>query len=879
MSSNKNEITIKRAADEGDRIKHQRTSLAVNLSCSSNLTDSGNGSLKQINIECNDNPSSPALISNTTQRNKRYRNRSFRDRQVSVNNTSSSVHHDILSNQVSVVLERIENDAECLDKSCEILKQVILTKTKQMFDMQNELSVKTEAILSKSLNQRIDTTPKDKHRNKNLTKQRKQFTFNKRRLFENKLNIKVHSNVNVPVQSNQNLDISNLSTNISSAPILADEREENKTNCTVASKDKYPSNLNVSDDSIFAAVPIGCSTMIHDETSDKDQEPHSNINEIGSHYVTNKDAIPMDITNIQQVRVLCNNGNSLITKQGSKSQFSYQRISVEEHSAKTTQSSLAVNTSTNGLDKDNRHKRSICSTILGEAEQNTNIISTSLQMNTSLDVSNKLCSRGSNISREMLKLNSTVNKNNDTKKEVDGVNIVEMESSKHQETKNNEPCRDPSNVIALKDKIIINEVQGSQSYVEATPYPTCRSVLLKTQLQQNMKQNTSKEYRKSCSEQETRRSKSIILDNSSLNSYSKPQKSIIINESTDDSELSKIQVAKNFEMPPPTRKSKKRLLPLRESSQLLTFSPMENENLLPGHLGLKNRCKKRKKQHENNKLTAVDKHRNVEHINGGGSDRLELGNNSVTCDTKVRQKKPRKVMSKKIIVKQLAGNDDILRRLKENSTNVTQSCISNRNSLNDFQSLNKQSSTRSRMKKAQRINIVMTGLCNDDKNIVKSVVKSLGHAKIESNVTKRTTHVVTTGVRTINLLHGIIRGCWLVSLEWVLKSLENSAWLNPEEYEMTHFSKAVLENRKDRQLFGTAYVPELFAACGQLYIGKGTTPPYNVLKDLIKTAGGHITERPEAAKIIIDAKGLKETWVLDCITTGELQPFDQYRRS
>lgn len=82
-----------------------------------------------------------------------------------------------------------------------------------------------------------------------------------------------------------------------------------------------------------------------------------------------------------------------------------------------------------------------------------------------------------------------------------------------------------------------------------------------------------------------------------------------------------------------------------------------------------------------------------------------------------------------------------------------------------------------------------------DKDIVKSVVKILGLAKIESNVTKNTTHVVTTGIRTINLLHGIIRGCWLVTLEWVLKSLENSTWLNPEKYEIVHFSKAVLVNK------------------------------------------------------------------------------------
>lgn len=67
----------------------------------------------------------------------------------------------------------------------------------------------------------------------------------------------------------------------------------------------------------------------------------------------------------------------------------------------------------------------------------------------------------------------------------------------------------------------------------------------------------------------------------------------------------------------------------------------------------------------------------------------------------------------------------------------------------------------------------------------------MGSAVLETNVTPRTTHVVSAGTRTINLLKGIIRGCWLLSMEWVLKSLESEQWLEPGPYEMVHFSKAV----------------------------------------------------------------------------------------
>lgn len=186
--------------------------------------------------------------------------------------------------------------------------------------------------------------------------------------------------------------------------------------------------------------------------------------------------------------------------------------------------------------------------------------------------------------------------------------------------------------------------------------------------------------------------------------------------------------------------------------------------------------------------------------------------------------------------------------------------------------------------------------------MVKSIATSLGMAEMELNVSRRTTHVVSTGVRTVNLLQAIIRGCWLITLEWVLKSLESNMWLNPEEFEMKHFSKAVLvkfhmlytfthicyayihiyvysqENRKDRQLFGPSYIPELFTACGLIHVENKTTLPHNTLKELIKTAGGHITENPKLARITVGASGLKETWVIDSITTGELQLTKHYQR-
>nr|XP_031835015.1 uncharacterized protein LOC116428061 [Nomia melanderi] len=947
MSSNKNKNKIieKYVLDESDSLEHQHSSLAVNLSCSSNLTNFENSLPEQVNVKYNVNVPSTVIVSNAISEHSKY-NDSVRNGQTSVN-TRCTAGHSIPLKHASIVLEKIENDAEILDKNCKKLKQVILLRTKQIFDPQNKLSVKTQEILSDKHDQSdtfqnndcsnnlnclcIDGTPKDRHKSHSSAEQRQHFKLNKRRLFDLKedrnkndlltkcnssisrqiqVDKKMYSNSSKSIRKNKNFGNSNISLNISSALILADEPKGNKTNCSTASNDRCPSSLNISEnDSIFVTVPIGCSTMINNETLDNNHEIQHDITHHPSfHPNTKKDIIPMEITHIQRKCLLIDNQDSVQYNINNVSDnkilgenvlenncahvfeslcnnFKNTQI-LEEHSAKTTKTSLNVNTSINGSSRDDRNinkskqkdsirksknenienekDENICSTILEEARESVNTICTSLQMNTSLNTSNKLHLQVSNIDSTSLKLNSSISINEalseSVKRDIDKTNSVKIESTgliKDQKSKSNKIYQDQANLIMSKSHVIIHKIQDGQSYVEATPYPAYRSVLLKTQLKQNAIVSNS-----------------IHRNSIEMNSFKTKKatsKSLTLNNSSSHN-MSCVRL-------PVKSKCKRKLLSLHDSSQLLSFSPVENENILPERPMLRTRYKKGKKQHVKNKRSIVDNGSGVKRIDGKNYDQLVLKNDCTIFSNTKKQKRPKKVISKKFVIKRFA-NENFLGGLEENRGNATkvQAHICNRNSLNEFQTLKNVPTTQPSNKKTQRINIVVTGLCNDDKNIVKSVIKTLGHARIESNVTKRTTHVVTTGVRTINLLYGIIRGCWLVTFEWVLRSLENNSWLNPEEYEITHFSKAVLENRKDRQLFGASYVSELFAACGSIYIGKGTTPPYDTLKDLIKTAGGQITECPEAAKIIIHSKGLKESWVLDCITTGELQPFHLYQR-
>lgn len=63
-----------------------------------------------------------------------------------------------------------------------------------------------------------------------------------------------------------------------------------------------------------------------------------------------------------------------------------------------------------------------------------------------------------------------------------------------------------------------------------------------------------------------------------------------------------------------------------------------------------------------------------------------------------------------------------------------------------------------------------------------------------------------------------------------------------------------------------------------MYIEDNTTPPSLILKELIRIAGGNITDNFNKAKIVIGMEGIKESWVLDSISNGEVQSFEPYKR-
>ncbi|KAM4836886.1 microcephalin [Thomomys bottae] len=182
--------------------------------------------------------------------------------------------------------------------------------------------------------------------------------------------------------------------------------------------------------------------------------------------------------------------------------------------------------------------------------------------------------------------------------------------------------------------------------------------------------------------------------------------------------------------------------------------------------------------------------------------------------------------------------------------------------------------------------LVMTSMPSEKQNIIMQVVKRLQGFSIAPEVGEGTTHVLAgRPVRTLSVLLGLARGCWVLSYEWVLWSLELGHWISEEPFELsTHFPAAPLR-RRERQLCAGQYQGTLFADERSMFITPASSPPRAKLCELVLLCGGHVSPSSHRASIVVGpysgkknaaTKYLSEKWVLDSITQNRVCNFEDY---
>ncbi|TRY88727.1 hypothetical protein DNTS_029665 [Danionella cerebrum] len=156
--------------------------------------------------------------------------------------------------------------------------------------------------------------------------------------------------------------------------------------------------------------------------------------------------------------------------------------------------------------------------------------------------------------------------------------------------------------------------------------------------------------------------------------------------------------------------------------------------------------------------------------------------------------------------------------------------------------------------------LVMTSMPTEKQEVIYQLVRSLGGFTVVDNVCDSTSHVVSgTPRRTVNVLLGIARGCWILSYEWI--------------------------SRLQQHLSAGEYQQDLFQDQLPMFVSPNSQPPCSSLTELIRLCGGTVCRSVRQAGICIGGYKAKkpegnvsisEQWILDCVTHLQILPYRNY---
>ncbi|XP_049927315.1 microcephalin isoform X3 [Epinephelus moara] len=168
--------------------------------------------------------------------------------------------------------------------------------------------------------------------------------------------------------------------------------------------------------------------------------------------------------------------------------------------------------------------------------------------------------------------------------------------------------------------------------------------------------------------------------------------------------------------------------------------------------------------------------------------------------------------------------------------------------------------------------LVMTSMPTEKQHTVAQVVTTLGGFSIVDRVCESTTHVLSgSDRRTLNILLGIARGCWILSFEWILWCLEQRQWIPEEPYELSEQFPAAQICRLQRHLSAGEHQQDLFQGQPAIFVSQHSQPPTQSLVELIQLCGGTVCKTVRQAGICIGkysgrrpegSRILSEQWVL-----------------
>ncbi|KAL7049475.1 hypothetical protein ACKWTF_003711 [Chironomus riparius] len=184
--------------------------------------------------------------------------------------------------------------------------------------------------------------------------------------------------------------------------------------------------------------------------------------------------------------------------------------------------------------------------------------------------------------------------------------------------------------------------------------------------------------------------------------------------------------------------------------------------------------------------------------------------------------------------------------------------------------------------------IVCTNMSTADREIAHAAITKLGGI-LEKEVTEKTTHVITPNTeRTMNLLRGIIRACYILKYDWITESVKAGMFLDT-----TLYQHEICNNQKicERSILGKNFKNLSFSHYGPFYINRDTIDnlkKYEYVREIIKLCNGNMTTNINDARMIVSDRPLIlplshkkptvviSTYIFDAAMQGKLIPNAKY---
>ncbi len=176
--------------------------------------------------------------------------------------------------------------------------------------------------------------------------------------------------------------------------------------------------------------------------------------------------------------------------------------------------------------------------------------------------------------------------------------------------------------------------------------------------------------------------------------------------------------------------------------------------------------------------------------------------------------------------------------------------------------------------------IMFSGIPTGDLPYMKQICRKL-RAGFEEDKILAFTHLIVkeeNPLRTKKVIFALARDCWIVTPEYLFKSLESNQWIDPSSHQSDGFIKK--GDRPDwKQFFGRkkTYVS---------LVGYEAGIDYSGMRNLCLLCGFSLVESPDEAELVLSNKQqdkdqakhsrVDTIWLFDCLSKGLLLPTDKY---